>query len=359
MAWFDKIFRRPVQLMDFVQAAPVAFGLESPNQTSTLAKVTFSEYFTGELGEVSREAAMQIPALKKARDIYIGIIAGMPLKEFQGNTDTTPGWLKNTATGISPWHRAAYTFDDLFFYDWSAWAVDRDKSGQITDGIRVPWERWEANDHGQVLVDGRTVSAEQIILIPGNGSGGILACGASTIKGYRALERAWIGRAQNPIPLIELHQVTDDELTDGEPADEEDTEPDNEIQDLIDTWAAARTSPTGAVGFTDNRVEVRVHGTVNTDLYVEGRNAAVLDIARLVGMPAALLDGSQSTASLTYSTQESKRNEFDDYSLPMWTSPIEARLSLDDVSPAGRVIRFDQSGRRATAAPTITQPQED
>lgn len=354
MNWFDRIFSRPAQLAEFVQAAPVRYGLESPNQTSSLAKVVFAEYFAGELGEVSRATAMQIPALKKARDIYVGIIAGSPLKEFEGTTETTPGWLMNTATGISPWHRNAYVFDDIFFYDWSALAVDRDKAGQITDAIRIPWERWETDDRGRVLVDGKAQSAEQMVLIPGNGSGGVLSCGAQTIKGYRALERAWIGRAQNPIPLIELHQITDDELTDGSTEGEDD-----EIGDLLDTWAAARTSPTGAVGFTDNRVEVRVHGTVNTDLYVEGRNAAVLDIARLVGMPASLLDGSQSTASLTYSTTEGKRSEFDDYSLPMWTNPIEARLSLDDVSPAGRVIRFDQSGRRATAAPSISQPLED
>lgn len=353
MGIFD-VFRRNATVIDMMTAAPYGLALESPNQTSSLAKVTISEFFVGELGEVTRDAAMQIPALKKARDIYVGIISSMALKEFEGENDTTPPWLTNTKTGISPWHRLAYTFDDLFWYDWSAWAVERD-GDQIVDALRIPYDRWQADEtSGRVLVDGKAVSAEQIVMIPGNGSGGILAAGAPTIKGFNAIQRAWVGRAQNPIPLIELHQVGDDQLTDG--SEDED---DNEVQDLIDAWSTARVSPTGAVGFTDNRVEVRVHGSVQTDLFENGRNAAVLDIARLTGMPAALLDGSQSTATLTYSTQEGKANEFALYSLPMWMNPVEARLSLDDVSPSGRVIRFDRSSFTSTVLAPVTEPKED
>lgn len=358
MALFDFLTRaaRGDALPGGVLAAP---GLESPNATSTAAQVVWAEYFVGEAGEVTRESALQIPAVKKARDTLLGIIAGCQLREYDVATgaETTPAWLTSTSTQISPWHRIAYVFDDLFFYDWSALAVKRDGTGptaQIVDALRIPWKKWEMREDGTVVVDWKPAEARDVVLIPGNGSGGILAAGAPTIKGARALERAWIGRAQNPIPLIELHQLTDEDLTDGS-----DDEADDEVGDLLATWAAARTSPTGAVGFTDNRVEVRVHGNVQTDLFETGRNAIVLDIARLTGVPASILDGSQSTASLTYSTADGKRSEFDDYALPMWMDPIAARLSMDDVSPAGRVIRFDLSGRRAPAAPTTTGPTEE
>ncbi|MEX1079810.1 MAG: hypothetical protein WED09_11955 [Homoserinimonas sp.] len=279
------IFRSPVNLTAL--AAPVSLSLESPNQTSSLAKVVFAEYFAGELGEVSRLTALQIPALKKARQLLVSTVAGLPLTEYEGEASVDQPWLYSTKTGISPWHRTAFILDDLLFYDWAALAVERDKDGQITDAVRVPFERWGVDAQGKVSVDAKPVSADQIILIPGSGDGGILAAGAQTIKGARALERAWIGRAQNPIPLVELHQLTDDGLTDGSvDAD------DDEIGDLIEAWSAARTSPTGAVGFTDNRVEVRTHGTVATNLFEEGRNAIVLDIARLTGVPASILDGS-------------------------------------------------------------------
>jgi hypothetical protein len=326
--------------------APVMPGLESPNQSSSLAKVVYAEYFTGQVGEVSRATALSIPAFKKARDIYVGIIAGMQLREHQGDQIVDQPWLYRTESGISCWHRTAYIFDDIFFYDWSAIAVKREGE-QIVDALHIPFERWDVDRDGNVKVDFIPAADREVILIPGNGSGGILTAGANTIRGALAIEKAWIGRAQNPIPLIEIHQVTDDQLDD------------DEIADIVDQWAAARVSPTGAVGFTDNRVELKVHGTVATDLFEQGRNAIVLDIARITGIPAAMLDGSMSTASLTYSTQEGKRNEFDDYSLPMWTDPIEARLSMDDVSAAGRVIKFDRSGRTSITAPALTQPLKD
>lgn len=341
-----------------VERLSAGLPLVSPlaGSTSAISQVVYSEFFAGEIAEVTREGALQIPPMKRGRDILVGTIAGMRLQEWQDDAETTPDWLRNTSsTGISPWHRMVMTIDDLLFYDWSAWTVARDSSGAITDALRIPYERWAVDDYtGVVTVDGNVVSAEEIIVFPGNGSGGILATGATTIKGYRALERSWIGRAQNPVPLVELHQTDDTPLTDGDEDDEE-----NEIQRLVDEWAAARLSPTGAVGYTPSNVEVRVHGNVSTDLFVEGRNAAVLDVARLLNIPASLLDGSMSTATLTYSTTEGKANEFAAYSIPTWTNPIEARLSLDDVSPKGRVIRFDRSALVQVEQPAVTEPRSD
>jgi hypothetical protein len=333
--------------------------------TSQMSQLVYSEFFAGEVAELTREGALSIPPLKRGRDILVGTIASLQLQEWAEANETTPAWLRNSSSGISPWHRLAMTVDDLIFYDWSAWTVKRDGSGDIVDALRIPYERWSIDDTtGAVYVDGSQVSADEIIVFPGNGSGGILATGSTTIKGYKALERSWIGRAQNPIPLVELHQETDEPLTDGynddgTPVENPDDAEDNEIQRLVDQWASARTSPTGAVGYTPHNITLKVHGSVQTDLYVEGRNAAVLDVARILGLPAALLDGSMSTATLTYSTAEGKANEFALYALPAWMSPIEARLSLDDVSPAGRVIRFDRSSLVAAQQPAVATPRSD
>lgn len=341
-----------------VERLSAGLPLVSPlaGTSSQMQMVVWSEFFAGEVSEISREGALQIPPMKRGRDLLVGVIAGMQLQEWAGDAETTPQWLRNTSsTGISPWHRMAMTIDDLIWYDWSAWTVKRDASGTITDALRIPYERWAVDDYtGQVYVDGEVVSAEEIVVFPGNGSGGILATGSSTIKGYRALERSWIGRAQNPIPLVELHQENDEPLTDGDDGAEED-----EIARLIEDWSSARTSPTGAVGYTPHNISLKVHGTVDTDLFVEGRNAAVLDVARLLNIPAALLDGSMSTATLTYSTTEGKANEFAAYSIPTWTNPIEARLSLDDVSPEGSVIRFDRTALVQVEQPAVANPRSD
>ncbi|MGV8851718.1 MAG: phage portal protein [Rhodoglobus sp.] len=339
------IFRSPVTLTSL--ATPVALSLESPNQTSSLAKVVYAEYFTGELGEVSRLSALQIPALKKARTLLISTIASLPLREYKDGVEVEQPWLRNSKSGISPWHRIAGMVDDLLFYDWSLLAVERDKAGQILDSVRVPFERWSTSTKGQISVDGRFVPADSVILIPGSGDGGILGAGAPTIKGARAVERAWISRAQAPVPLIELHQITDDEMED------------DEIDELVESWNIARSSATGATGFTDKRVEVRTHGDKGESHFEDQRNAVVLDIARLTGVPATVLDGSQSEASLTYSTSEGNRNDFIDYSLQYLLAPIEARLSLDDVSGAGRVIRFDKTALVTREQPAVNSPTKD
>lgn len=354
MGLLDKLTRNTRAVERLSAGLPLVSPLAG--SSSQMQMVVWSEFFAGEVSEITREGALQIPPMKRGRDLLVGVLAGMQLQEWEGNTETTPQWLRNTSgTGISPWHRMAMTIDDLLWYDWSAWTVERDASGTITDALRIPYERWSIDDYnGAVYVDGNQVNADEIIVFPGNGSGGLLATGSSTIKGYRALERSWIGRAQNPIPLVELHQTSDDPLTDGDDEDEE-----NEINSLITDWSAARTSPTGAVGYTPHNIELRVHGSVDTDLFVEGRNAAVLDVARLLNIPAALLDGSMSTATLTYSTTEGKSNEFAMYSVPTWTNPIEARLSLDDVSPEGRVIRFDRSSLVASEQPATANPRSD
>lgn len=344
MGLFD-LLTRPNRYALNVPAMPL---LESPNQSSSLNKVIFAEYFTGEQGELTREAALQVPAFKKARDLIVGTVAGCRLVEYEDGREVDQPWLYRTMSGISPWHRMAYIVDDIFFYDWSAIAVERDGNEQIVDAIHVPFNRWTVDQHsGEVTVDFKPATQRELILIPGNGSGGILAAGAQTIKGATALMRAWVGRAQNPIPLIVLQQQTDDEFEDGE------------IDEILDEYAAARTSPTGAVAFADKRIKPEALGAVQTDLFESGRNAFVLDAARITSVPAALLEGSQSTATLTYSTTEGKRSEFDDYATPIWMDPIQARLSMDDVSRPGRVIRFDRSHRTAVTAPALTQPLGD
>lgn len=327
---------------------PAAVGLVSPHESGKLARIVWAEHFLGEAGEVNRNGAMRIPAIAKGRNVLVGIGASLPLVQLEGEQRFDQPWLYRSSGDVSPWHRLAWTIDDLIFHGYSLWAVKRNPwTTTIIDAVRVPFELWQLDQWtGEILVNGQKVNQNEVILIPG-GFEGIIEAGVDTIRGAHALQRAWIGRAQNPIPLIELHQLTDDELDD------------EEVDQVVADWAAARTSPNGAVGFTDYRFEVRVHGTLTTDLFEEGRNAIVLDVARLMSLPASLLDGSMSTASLTYSTQEGKRNEFVDYSLPIWLKPIEARLSMDDVCPPGQRIRFDMTSLTTTETPAISAPVED
>lgn len=345
MGFLDNIFGRSPAIAGLIPSTTVALG--SPNAGSLASQLVYADYFQGELSAATRTGAMQIPAVARARSILVGVIASLPLRNYTADgVEVDVPWFYHTKQPLPIWHRMAWTIDDLLFYGASLWAVDRE-GGKITDATRVPYERWSVDaTSGRISIDGKVAQAEKVIYIPGPFEG-ILAAGQYTLNGARAIDRAWVGRAQNPIPLVEIHQLTDDVLTA------------EEIDDFVDTWAAGRTSPTGAVGFTDNRVELRVHGTAQTDMYVEARNAAVLDIGRLTTIPGALLDGSMSEASLTYSTSEGKRSELLDFSIGYWTAPFESRFSMDDVTAEGTRVRFDKSELIAVPNSATSTPTKD
>jgi hypothetical protein len=132
---------------------------------------------------------------------------------------------------------------------------------------------------------------------------------------------------------------------------------DLEIDEMIADWEAARKA--GGTAFVPHGFDVIPHGDVKTDLYVEGRNMARLDVANYLQVPASLLEGSLTTASLTYSTREGERSDFIDTCLTYWGGAIEARLSLDDATPDGTAIRFDYTSLQAVPAPATTALTED
>lgn len=297
----------------------------------------------------SRTEAMSVPAIAKARHLITSTLARQPLRAYRGEAElaTQPAWLYRTNSDTPPQMRMAYTLDDLFFYGWCLWAVQRGADGQITDAVRVSPDRWTFDLEGRVEVDGKPVDSDQVILIPGPFEG-ILAAGPSMVRAARNLEQTWAARVRNPIPVVEL-RITDDNM---EPTIEE-------MERLRDQYVAARKNPDGAVMVTPAGVELNVHGDAVTDLFVQGRNAIALDVARMTGIPATMLDASQVQSSLTYKTTETGRNDFIDALTNMWAMPIEAQLSMDNVVPRGQRIAFDMSNLLAVPQATTGPDTED
>ncbi|MCB7135355.1 phage portal protein [Cellulosimicrobium marinum] len=297
----------------------------------------------------SRAEAMSVPAIAKARHLITTTLARQPLRVFRGEAElsTQPAWLYRTNSDTPPQMRMAYTLDDLFFYGWCLWAVQRGADDQITDAVRVSPDRWSFDEVGRVEVDGNPVDSGEVILIPGPFEG-ILAAAPSAIRAARNLEQTWAARVRNPIPVVELH-ITDSniELSKEEKAT------------LRDEYVQARKNPDGAVVITPAEIELRIHGDAVTDLFIQGRNAIALDVARMTGIPATMLDASQVQSSLTYKTTETGRNDFIDALTNMWAMPIEAQLSMDNVVPRGQRVAFDMSNLLAVPQATTGPDMED
>ena len=321
-------------------------GLASPWASGRLSRIALADIFGLDSLPVTRAEAMGIPAIARARHILCADAARCPLEVLEGEEHRPElgRWMQATTLTTSPQHRAVWTVDDLIHYGWSLWVVKRE-GDTIADGARVPIEWWRFEED-RILINDTPAEAGSVILIPGFHEG-IVNSAAHTIRGSRLLEETWQDRAANPIPAVELHQTTADTMT---PA---------EVDDLVDNWTASLRARGGAVGWTPMSLEVRPHGEGNVDLLIQGRNAAAIDGARVVGVPAAMVDASNVNASLTYETLEGRGGEYLERSLPLYLGPIEARLSLDDVTAPGTRVRANTSALSTiTPAPSGT-PTED
>lgn len=311
--------------------------LQSPYapSVSQLQQIVFSDILGSSYRPVDRCVAMGVPAVARLRHLLCGTIARMPLVALQGDTLDTPqpGWMQRTDTDLSPYHRMLWTVDDCLFYGWSLWIVRRgapSDGSPILDALRCPWERWRIDGDGVILVDDEPAAADEVVLIPGP-HGGLLEESGVIIRMAADNLNAAAGAARNPNPNVDLHYTGDVELQD------------SEIDALIQRWADARAGLNGGVGYSNKWLEAKPFGTHDANLLVNGRNADAVDIARAGSVPAALLDATAAGASLTYETVGERNQQFLDYGAQLYTDPIAARLSLDDVVPRGHRTAFDVS----------------
>lgn len=330
--------------MGILSAIRLAAGLSSPSPLSDAAMgspwspTMATNIVLGDLGAVApnlpvtRAEAMSLPAFSEARDLVCCTIARFPLKAYRGADPLAdqPAFLYRTDTGASPYLRMLWTVEDVALGGWSLWAVARGADGRVLDGVRVDPGRWRFNDKGQVEVDRRVVAADEVLLFGGDNEG-LLTRGARTIRAAIGLEDSIASRVRSPIPVTELHAT-----------DAADALTEDEIKDLIRTYQERRRSPEGAVMYTPAGIEFRVHGQISADLAVAARNAAALDLARLWGMPGAIVDATATASeSRTYQNDGQTRSWFLDQVIRRWAAPIEARLSMDDVVPRGQRVAFD------------------
>jgi hypothetical protein len=315
------------------QPALGRIGIRSPWQAGQLSKVVWSDILGSDELPVTRAEAMSVPAIKRARDMVCADIASMQLKAYKGADEvaTQPAWLYRSKGRTSPQHRMIWTVDDLIFGGWSLWAVERATGGAIVDGLRIPPALWSFGDDDEVIVGDEPVTEDEVILFPGLHEG-ILNSSGRTIRGARKLENIWATRAARPVPAAEAHQTNQAEMTQ------------TEIDDLVDDISEVFEDAEGGVFFTPWNVELKTHGGEgSSDLIIQGRNAAAIDGARSVGVPAALVDASNVNSTLTYETVQGRNLEYIERSLKIYTLPISAVLSMDNATPRGTRIAFDTS----------------
>lgn len=336
---------RALRLVDDVQQLALT-SLSSPWVTGSLEPIVWADVFgTDWAGPITRDAAMSVPAMARARHLLCSAVARSPIHRYVGAdlAPSDPRWLVRTDGMVSPFHRMLWTVDDLLFTGWSLWAVERNADGFPGRADRVPPGTWQFSTNGRaVQIDNTEVDPSTYLLIPGPHEGTLTFAGR-TLRTAAELEGAVAIAARSPLPAVDLHQTTDVELDQ------------TEIDALVSRWVDARRGANGGVGYTNSAVEARVLGSHSEHLLIEGRNASAVDVARVAGIPAAMIDATNAGASLTYETTAGRNAEFLDYGVLPYMLAISSRLSQDDVVPAGSRVAFDTS-ELTGPLPTATGP---
>jgi hypothetical protein len=320
------------------QQIGIASPWASPNH---LASVVWSDIFGADVPTpVTRAEAMSVPAVARARGILAAVIGNIPLRAYRGRmvlgepgTPPAPSWIAGTHQTLSPYHRMVWTVDDLLFFGASCWSRVNGADGYPTQMDRIPMGRWSVDAESRICVDRldgqghQPVPGNEVCFIPGPHEG-ILTFAQDTIRHAKDLEKSAQRAADNPTPHTEIRQVAGDPI------------PEDQVDQIVARYHARRKMTDGAVSWLNQALESKSVGSYDAHLMIGGRNAAAVDIARAVGLPADLLDAA-GEHSLTYANVRDNDKRAISYGAGLYTSAISAALSQDGVTPRGQAVRFD------------------
>lgn len=279
---------------------------------------------------LTRDAAMHVPAIARARNLICTSIGRMPLAAHtsSGRRKGQPGIVTQPDPGAPALTTWTWTVDELMFHGRAWHYVLEETNGRATRTRVLPAAHIMFDTNDQPYGFKGKPLPNRWIRVDGPHEG-ILSFGRRSIRSALAIEKAYRRGAEMPIPAIDLHQTTPTpQLTK------------TQREELITSWVAARNGKNGAVGYTSYNIEAKPLGAPAENLLVAARDAAALDMARLSGVPAWAVDAAVQGSSLTYSNLVDRNRELVDYSLSPYMAAIEARWSMDDILARGTWARF-------------------
>lgn len=288
---------------------------------------------------VTKSQALTIPALARAHNIIAGTIGSLPINEYD-DMDREVDKPRNLVTQPDPAVTRANTISslvsDLIFYG-AAYALimEVDALGypvhiRRIDPLRITFN---TNELGTLVVsynlDTQTLpnqGVNSLIVFNSMDPDGVLMRGGRTIKTAIELEAASFRMAQEPVPTMIL-------TNDGYNLDAE------QKTDLLAAFKRARRDR--ATAYVEGPIKMDVVGFDSAQMQlVEARQYQCgNEIARLMGIPAWYVNAE--SASATYSNVTAERRSLLDFGLRQHLCILEDRLSMNDVTPPNRKVRFD------------------
>ena len=295
-------------------------------------------YNTNGVPFIDRNLALQVPAVSRCRNLICGVIASIDLELIQKSTGRkleTPVWLEQLDLRQPRSVTISYLVESLLLYGVGYLRVN----SVYQDDLRPSGFEWVANTRVTVTTDkfGDEVDYYSIngVRVPDSGVGslvtfqsllpGVLETGGRTIQAALDIQKAASVAAATPMATGFIKNSGADL-------------PEAQISGLLAAWKAARSSRSTA--YLTSTLDYQTVGYSPKEMmYNEASQYLATEIARLMNVPAYYISADMNN-SMTYQNIIDGRKEFVAYSLQPFLSAIENRLSMDDITRRGNVVRF-------------------
>jgi HK97 family phage portal protein len=290
-------------------------------------------------GGLDRNFAMQVPAVSRCRNLIAGVVSYLPLKLYKksnGEELGNPLWLDQPDYRQPRSVTISMTVDSLLFYNLAYWRCTE----LYADDLRPSRFEWVANNRvtyttnkfgtevEEYFVDGVRAPMSGIgslITFQGLTGGGVLQTAARTIQAALDLEKAAAISAATPMATGFIKNTGADM-------------PEAQVQGLLAAWKSARQNRSTA--YLTSTLSYEPVGFSPKDMmYNEAQQYLATQIARAMNVPAYYISADMNN-SMTYQNIIDGRKEFVAYSLQPFICAIEDRLSMDDITPRGHVVKF-------------------
>lgn len=289
-------------------------------------------------GFMDRATALQVATVSRCRNLICGVISYLPLELYKKSTGQeleSPLWLEQPDMRQPRAVTLAYTVDSLIFYGVAYWRV----TSLYADDGRPSGFEWVANTRITVTTDPKGYEVAYYAIdgqrVPMSGIGslvtfqsllpGVLETGSRTIQAALDIQKASAVSAATPMATSVIRNNGADL-------------PEAQIQGILASWKSARASRSTA--YLTSQLEVQNIGFSPKEMmYTEATQALSTEISRLMNVPAFMVSSDMNN-SMTYQNVLDSRKEYVAYSLQPYICAIEERLSMDDITRHGNVVKF-------------------
>jgi len=289
-------------------------------------------------GIIDRGTALQVATVSRCRNLICGVISYLPLELYRKSTGEeleSPLWLEQPDIRQPRAVTLAYTVDSLIFYGVAYWRV----TSLYADDGRPSGFEWVANTRITVSTDSNGYEVSYYLVdgnrVPMSGIGslvtfqsllpGVLETGGRTIQAAIDIQKASAVSAATPMATSVIRNNGADL-------------PEAQIQGILASWKSARANRSTA--YLTSQLEVQNIGFSPKDMmYNEASQYLSTEIARLMNVPAFMVSSDMNN-SMTYQNVLDSRKEYVAYTLQPYICAIEERLSMDDITRHGNIVKF-------------------